>query len=64
MLFGTKTVGALAFNFVSRWRYIRTFYVVNILSVPVKSTLVAQIICIVLKMLGNKELRKRFISKE
>ena len=63
MLFRTKTVGALAFNFVSRWRYIKTFYVVNVLSVPVKSTL-AQIICIVLKMLGNKELRKRFNSKE
>ena len=58
MLFRTKTVGALAFHFVSRWRYIKTFRVVNVLSVPVKSTL-AQIICIVLKMLGNKELNSK-----
>ena len=54
----TKTVGALAFNFVSRWRYIKTFHVGNVLSVPFKSTL-AQIICTVLKMLGNKELNSK-----
>ena len=62
MLFRTKTVGALDFNFVSRWRYIKTFHVVNVLSVPVKSTQ-AKSYALCLKYYEIKSCEKGLIAK-